>query len=104
MTPKFDYCCVVWRPYLRKHIQAIERLQNRFVRRVSFRCQVPREAIVLKPISEIFDAADLRMFSNICERNVTDDYLSIRMNGLRSGETISSLEIAATERINQQFA
>lgn len=104
VIPRFQYCCVIWRPHLRKHIDAVERVQRRFLRRLRLRCGTPPEAVELKPISTMFDEADLKMYEHIRSRNEAEKYFIIRGNNLRSGETINAVEVAATERINQQFS
>ena len=45
VLPKFTCCCEVWRPHLRKHIEALERVQRRFTRRVAARCNISRDSI-----------------------------------------------------------
>ena len=35
VTPIMDYCCIVWNPHKRKDIQAIERIQRNFTKRIS---------------------------------------------------------------------
>ena len=42
VLPKRTYCSEVWRPYLKKRIDAIERVKSKFERRVSLRCNVDR--------------------------------------------------------------
>ena len=104
VIPKLLYCCEVWRPYLRKHTEAIDNVQKRFVRRVSRRCDVPRDSIDLRSITELFDAADISMYARICRNDDVDKFFRLRDNSLRSGVTITALEVAASERVNNLFA
>ena len=104
VVPKFLYCSEVWRPFLGKHIEAIDRVQSRFIRRVSKRCDVSRDSISLKPIRELQDAADLKMYNRLCSLNVIDRFLDIRPNNLRSEQTVSALEVARTDRVNNMFS
>ena len=103
VVPRFLYCSEVWRLYLKKP-DAIERVQNRFIRRVSKRCDIPRSAIVLRPISELHDEADMRMYDRLCTLNMIEQFVEIRENSLRSGRTVSAHEVARTDRINNLFA
>ncbi|XP_028966502.1 uncharacterized protein LOC114828045, partial [Galendromus occidentalis] len=48
ILPRLTYCCEIWRPYLKKEIKALDRLQNSFIRRVAYRCDVDRETIALE--------------------------------------------------------
>ena len=87
-----------------KHVEALERVQRSFIRRVARRCDVPRDSIETKKLSELFNCADLNMYVRLCRNNELEKFFSIRRNNLRSGETVASLEVATTERVNQQFS
>lgn len=104
VIPKFAYCCEVWRPYLKKHKDAIENVQTRFIRRVSARCGIPKDAVSLRPITELFDKADWKMYHRLCKFNAAKDFFEIRQNNLRSGHTVKTLAVARTERLNNVFA
>lgn len=104
VTPKFRYCSEVWRPYLKKHIDAIEHVQSKFIRRTALRCSVSRDSIKLVPISELHDQVDLKMYNRIINSENCSKYFNTRSNNLRSGVTVTATEIAKTERINNTFA
>lgn len=104
VIPKFLYCSEVWRPYLKRHMDALDRVQSRFIRRVSKRCSVPRDSITLKSISELHDSADMRMYASLCKRNMVDKFLVMRPNHLRSGQSVTALEVARTDRVNNAFS
>jgi len=104
VIPRLTYCCEVWRPYLKKHIEAIEKVQSKFVRRLAARCGVERSSIPLAPIVNIFNAADMRLFNRISKSDRCEKYFNIRRNNLRSGSTISAVAVAKTERINNIFS
>ena len=63
VLPKFIDCSEVWRPYLRKHTHALEHVQKRFLRRVCKRCDISRESVELRPVSELRDKEDMNMFA-----------------------------------------
>ena len=104
VVPKYLYCSEVWRPYLKRHTDALVRVQRRFIRRISIRCGVARNSIQLKPIDVLHDAADLRMYAKLCKLSLVDRFLQTRSNNLRSGLTICALEVARTERIDNMFS
>ena len=89
-----------------KHVEAIQRVQNKFVRRTSFRCMIPRDTdeLRLHPISEIHDAADLRMYDRLRRLDVADEFFDIRDNNLRSGANVNARQIAKTDRVNNMFS
>jgi hypothetical protein len=110
VIPNFLYCSEVWRPYLKKHIDAIEKVQSNFIRRVIHRCNIvrPNDDILslLPSIAELHhDAADRRLFRRLCSMNVINKFVSTRQNRLRSGCCpISSLTTAKSERVNNMFS
>lgn len=57
------FCLKLWRPHLRKHSAAIERVKFRFPRRVSQKCimTVQNHVTFLSVICQIHDAADCRL-------------------------------------------
>lgn len=103
VLPKFLYCCEVWRPFLNKHLEAIERVQSRFIKRVSKRCNIPRANIELKSISDMFDQADTRMYNRLRKLDMLDKFFVVKPNSLRSGMTINALQVASNDRINNFF-
>jgi hypothetical protein len=104
VIPKFLYCSEVWRPYMRKHVEAIERVQRRFLRRVAFRCGIDRASLFLPPISELHSRADRRMYKRLLRTGDISHFVNVRENALRSGQTITAIEVARTERLNNIFA
>ena len=104
VVPKLLYCSEIWRPYLKKHIDALNRVQDRFIRRVCFRCGVAKESIVLATVAKLHEAADLRMFRKLGRLDIVTKFVNIRVNNLRSGKTISAVEVPRTERVNNLFS
>jgi hypothetical protein len=104
VLPKLTYCCEVWRPYLRKHTDAIERVQTRFLRGVCRRCHLDKKSISLPPISQLYDLADMNMFKRLKLNEVVGDFFITRENNLRSGQTITAKSVARNERINNVFS
>lgn len=104
VLPKFLYCSQVWRPYLKKHIKALERVRARFLRRVSLRCAGSVSDLSLPSVEELQRAADLRIYSSLCKTPSFSRFFCVRENNLRSNRTITSTEIARTERINNVFS
>ena len=104
VIPKFLYCCETWRPYLKKHLEAIERVQSKFIRRVSLRCNVERNTVELSSISQLHTESDQRMYNRILRTNTLSHYLIARQNNLRSTQTVTALEVARTERVNNVFS
>jgi len=104
VLPRFIYCSEVWRPYLKKHVEAIERVRSKFIRRVSIRCNVEKDSVKLPLISQMHIENDLRMYNRLQRTNNLSRYLNIRENNLRSNQTVSTVEVARTERVNNMFA
>ena len=45
VLPKFSCCFEVWRPYLKKHVEAFEHVQNRLLKIVALHFKVPRDSL-----------------------------------------------------------
>src|SRR5687768_3453708 len=85
VLPKLLYCAEVWRPYLKKHLKAIERVQSKLIKKVCYRCDTTllNDDVMLKSISAIHDAADIRMYKRLCTlNNVVDQFVNVRQNRL----------------------
>ena len=67
------------------------------------RCNVSETAVELKPVSEIQDAADITMYIRLCKLKEIDKFCNVRVNNLRSGQTVTAVAVARTERINNMF-
>lgn len=104
VVPRLIYCCEIWRPYQKKYIEALERVQIRFVRRTARRCNVKKDAIELQTLCQLYDRADSRMYNKLRSLQSLDNFFDIRPNVLRSTETVRTLEVARTERVNQMFS
>ena len=61
VLPIVLYACEAWRPWNKKDILSIEKLQNRFVIRVALRCGISRDDIHIPSVTDLFDARDRRL-------------------------------------------
>lgn len=104
VIPKFLYCCEVWRPHYKKYIEALERVQCKFIKRLIIRCKVDPSKIELDTVASLHQKADVRMYNRLKKSSALDKYFDIRVNKLRSGQTVCSRTIARTEAVNQMFA
>ena len=96
------YCSPVWRPYLCKHIDLLESVRRRFLKRLAWRCHCP--APTISTITTLFDDHDRRMYCLLKDENLLDHYINVRQNSLRSGFTYSPKTVARNELIAHQFA
>ena len=104
VIPRILYCSVVWRPYLRKHILALEKIQSKFTRRVALPCNIPSSDIVLEPIVSLFDRADLAMLDRLRLLSCFHCMFDESVNTLRGGRLPRPKQCAKTGRINSMFA
>lgn len=104
VLPKFLYCCEVWRPHYKKYIEALEHVQNKFVKRLTIRCNIDRNKIDLDSIATLHRNADMRMYNRLKKSGALNKYFDIRANNLRSRQTVCSREVARTEAVNNMFA
>jgi len=104
IIPKLLYCSAVWRPHLLKHINLIENVQARFLRRVRFRCCLDKKELSLDELPKIMTQQDTRMLYKLKEINILKDFLNISTNSRRSQNTITSKQVARNEVINNMYA
>lgn len=104
VIPRLLYCCEVWRPYHKKYIDALERAQGRFIKRAVLRCACNKNEISLCPVQALHIQADQRMYNRIERLGMKDAFFNCRANTLRSGHTISSVEVARTEVVNNMWS
>ena len=65
VLPVICYGSVVWSPGLKKDSDRLQRVQDRFLKRVEWRCNIPRCSLKLPLISEIFVKNDEKMMNII---------------------------------------
>ncbi|XP_018495292.1 uncharacterized protein LOC108864341 [Galendromus occidentalis] len=58
VLPILLYGSPAWRPWLMKHIRAIENFQKLFLRRTAYKCGIDVNCLVLPSISTLLDEAD----------------------------------------------
>lgn len=104
VIPKLLYCCQVWRPFRKSDILSLEKFQRKFIRRVSLRCDVPRDSLCLPSISELFDNADAQMYKRMSFLESHSKIFNVNINNLRSNCTITTKDIARYDRVNNMFA
>lgn len=104
VVPKLTYCAHVWAPFHGKDVALLQRVQDRFIKRLSWRCKIARAEIVLPSVEEYQRRVDTRIFRQIIKENRLSKFFTVRTNNLRSGVTIHALEIANAEVVNNAFA
>jgi len=104
VLPKMLYCSPVWRPYLQKDISALEGVQNKFIRRVAKRCNVPRDHIHLDSIFKIHNDADLRLFYKLGSLDLDSTLFDFILTSSRTNSKVRTLEVARSEHINNLFS
>lgn len=105
IIPKLTYCSPIWRPYLVKHITAIENVRRRFLRRLKLRCgSNESSAQDLESLDKLMDEADIRGLMCIKRAGLLTQFFDIKRTSLRSRVKIDPKCIARTERVNQMYS
>lgn len=104
VVPKWTYCAQVWSPFYLRDVGLLQRVQNRFLKRVAFRCNVPRNALSLPSVQEVQQTNDLRVLKKLITNNMFTYYFDVRQNNLRSGASIHPPEVATLDTVNNSFA
>ena len=84
----------------------LQRVQDRFIKRVARRCAIPRAAIagVLPTVQSLHMECDERVFRRLMNNNSLDAFFDVSRNFLRSGVNVNPLEIASRATVNNSFA
>ena len=104
VVPKWTYCSHVWAPFYRKDIELLQRVQDKFVKRVARCCNLPRSFIVLPSVEEYKRRNDLGILKKLIKANQLTQYFTVRPNSLRSGISITGPEIACIDVVNNSFS
>lgn len=104
VVPKLTYCIHVWSPFYKKDLTLLQRVQDRFVKRVSNRCGLEMSHVNLPSIRVYQEQADYRALRFLSRAKALDKYFVLRRNVLRSGVTVSPPEVATLNVVNNAFA
>ena len=103
VVPKLSYCAHVWRPYLKKDTNLLQAVQNRFVKRIAWKCNVPRESIELEDVELVQARSDLQMLPWLTQNEKLQNFFNIYRNELRSTVSLRTHEIANNDIVNNSF-
>jgi len=103
VVPKLGYCIHVWCPFRKKDLLIFQAVQDRFLKRVAWRCNVKRETLSLPTIEELCSKADLRLFSQLVSSDSLHNFFLVQGNHLRSSICLRAKEIANCDAVNNSF-
>ena len=101
--PKLSYCAHVWRPYLKKDTNLLQAVQDRFVKRIAWKCNVPRESIELEDVELVQSRSDLQILRWLTQNEKLQSFFNISRNELRSAVSRRTHEIANNDIVNNSF-
>jgi len=104
IVPRLLYCSQVWSPRLVRDVSMIEKVRRRFERRVSLRCNVPRESFVLPSLRELHDSADQRLFNVMMSNGEVDRFFTLTPSVSGVGFNVNALQVARSEAVAGVFA
>lgn len=104
VLPLLMYACQVWSPGRAGDFVLLERMQRRFLRRVEFRCNLPRHSIEIVSVEERFRTLDMRMFNRIMENEEFFDMMfDLSASRSRRGFILKPKVVARTSRVSNLF-
>ncbi|XP_018494589.1 uncharacterized protein LOC108864107 [Galendromus occidentalis] len=103
VMPKFLYCSPLWNPSQRQHIDLLGRVQNRFLRRLRYRCNLQRNDVTLPDLKTLLDKNDDSMLRTLFRASLLEDMFTITGNRLRSKFSIRPKTVARSKRIQNLF-
>ena len=104
VEPILTYCSTVWSPHKAKDVIALESIRSRFIKRLSRRCNIAKKSILLKSVMELHREMDIRMYHRLQCLGIAEHLFEVEINNLRSVNTIRSLQVARTEKINNTYS
>ena len=78
VVPKWMYCAHVWSPFYQKDVALLQRVQDRFVKRVAYRCNISRDKIVLPTVAEYQRRVDINVLKYLLHDRKIDNFFAIR--------------------------
>lgn len=90
--------------FYQRDMNLLQSVQNRFVKRVAWRCNVHRASLVLPSVAELQQKNDFRMFRRLQRTDSFIKYFDVRQNNLRSRVFVNPPEIATLDIVNNSFA
>ncbi|XP_018497189.1 uncharacterized protein B0403.1-like [Galendromus occidentalis] len=68
ILPNLLYCCVIWNPRNAGDLDALERMQRKFVRRVEHRCNVRKGTVKIPSVAELLMNVDIKYLRRVMKR------------------------------------
>jgi hypothetical protein len=104
VTPKWTYCSAVWSPYFDCDKQLLQAVQDRFLKRVSWRCNSTNPGVILPSVADQQKDVDLRILKSLVMSGQLSKYFTVKQNCLRSGVNLTAPEIANSFVVNDCFS
>jgi len=104
VVPRWTYCSHIWSPSYNRDVKLLQKVQDRFLKKVIFRCGIQAEDIQLPSVSSLHFSVDFRVFINLIKHDNWRKYFKLRQNSLRSGISLQPIEVAKYNIVNHSFA
>ena len=100
VVPHLEYCSIIWCPRFVKDRALLERMQNRFLRRVEIKCNLPRKTLELLTVSERMEQADVSYLRRLIRNESRfDELLDLALSNSRRGFVLRARELPKSARI-----
>lgn len=104
VVPVLTYASPVWQPGRKGDQVRLQRVQNRFLRRVEYRCGLPRRSLSLPDIHDLHRAADLKFLRDLTkDEESLLELFDLTATNSRAGAVLKPKAIARTERTRRLF-
>jgi len=103
---KFLYCSPVWKPHLKKHQVALNRVHKKFVVRLRWRCglQDSFDFSMVPTVTDSMDMQDVRALTMLNRANLLNYFFEVSSNNLRSSRTVRPKLLPRTEKVKNMFS
>ena len=104
VMPHVEYCCIIWMPRYAKDRALVERMQERFLRRVELRCNFPRRSLELLSVAERMELMDVSYLRQVIrnERRF-DEMFDLSASSSRRGFVSRAKEPSKSTKISHMY-
>ena len=104
VMPHVEYCCIIWNPLYAKDRALVEIMQERFLRRVEFRCNLPRRSLELLSVAERMELMDVSYLRRVIRNESRfDELFDLSASNSQRGFVWRAKELSKSTKISHMY-
>ena len=102
--PLIVYCCHIWSSCLQRDMLVLEKMQRRFLKRVEWRCNLPRNSLEFMSVCDRVRDHDARYLRRLIKsETLFDELFKLRATDTRRGFVLETTFLPRTVLIERMF-